>query len=490
MPSYEKRATATSEHVGVIVVGAGISGIAAGYYLGTRCPDRSYVILEGRDTIGGTWDLFRYPGIRSDSDMYTLGYRFRPWTERKAIADGNDILKYLRDTAAEYGIDRHIRFGHRVERASWSSEDCRWTVLVRRSDGSRVELTCDFLFMCSGYYDYAAGYTPDLPGIERFAGRVVHPQKWTEDIEYAGKRVVVIGSGATAVTLVPELAKQAAHVTMLQRSPSYIFSRPAEDRIARTMRRLLPDRSADFLSRWKNILVGATFYSLSRRAPRRVKKLLIDAIRKELGPDFDVQTHFTPSYDPWDQRLCLVPDSDLFTAIREQRVSVVTGHIESFTDRGIRLRSGEELEADLVVTATGLRLLMAGGAELSVDGERVDFSNTMAYKAMMFSGVPNFALSFGYTNASWTLKVDLTCEYVCRLLNRMRDRGHRRAVPIRDPDVSEEPFLDFTSGYVRRALPHLPKQGSRRPWKLRQNYLFDILTIRYGRVDDGIMRFD
>jgi monooxygenase len=479
------------EHVGVIVVGAGISGIAAGYYLGTRCPDRSYVILEGRDALGGTWDLFRYPGVRSDSDMHTLGYRFRPWTQRKAIADGDDILTYLRDTAAEYGIDRNIRFGHRVERASWCSEESRWTVRARRTDTAEVvELTCDFLFMCSGYYDYEAGYTPDFPGVERYEGRVVHPQKWTEDIEVSGKRVVVIGSGATAVTLVPELSKQAAHVTMLQRSPSYIVSRPAIDTIAQSMRRLLPERPAHFLARWKNILIASSFYTLSRRAPRRIKKLIVDGVRKELGPEYDVETHFTPDYDPWDQRLCFVPDSDLFEAITDGRASVVTGHIETFTPAGIRLRSGEELKADLVVTATGLSLQMAGGVQLFVDGERVDFSKTIAYKAMMFSDVPNFALSFGYTNASWTLKVDLTCEYVCRLLNQMRKHGHHRAVPRRDPSVREVPFLDFTSGYVRRALSDLPKQGSKRPWKLRQNYLLDIVTIRYGRVDDGVMHFD
>jgi monooxygenase len=479
-----------SEHFGVIVVGAGISGIAAGYYLGSRCPDRSYVILEGRDAIGGTWDLFRYPGIRSDSDMHTLGFRFRPWTKRKAIADGNDILEYLRETAAEYGIDRHIRFRHRVVKASWSTEDARWTVQVRRGEAEPVELTCDFLFMCSGYYDYETGYTPQFPGIERYQGRVVHPQKWTDDIEYADQRVIVIGSGATAVTLVPELAKRATHVTMLQRSPSYVLSRPAEDRIAAALRRVLPDRPVDFLTRWKNILVSSGFYAFSRRAPQRAKRLLVEGVRKELGHDYDVETHFTPEYDPWDQRLCFVPESDLFDAIREGRASVVTGHIETFTREGIRLRSGEELEADLVVTATGLRLLIAGGAEFFVDGERVDFSKTMAYKAMMFSGVPNLALSFGYTNASWTLKVDLTCEYVCRLLNDMRARGHRCAVPERDPAVDEVPFLDFTSGYVQRARADLPKQGSRRPWKLRQNYLFDVMTIRFGRIDDGVMRFD
>ncbi len=480
-----------SEHVDVVVVGAGISGIGAAYHLQKNCPTRTYVILEGRADLGGTWDLFRYPGIRSDSDMHTLGFRFRPWKEEKAIADGDAILRYLRETVQEHGIDRHIRYRHMVERASWSSTDAKWTVeAVRKDTGETVKLTCNFLFMCAGYYDYAEGYSPEFPGRERFEGRVVHPQKWSEDVEYAGKRVIVIGSGAPAVTLVPELAKKAAHVTMLQRSPTYIVSRPAEDAIANRLRRKLPSKLAYGLTRWKNVLLGQAFFTASRRAPKQVKKLILAGVRKQLGPDYDVETHFTPRYDPWDERLCLVPDGDMFTAIREGRASVVTDQIETFTEKGIRLRSGRELEADLIVTATGLKVMFLGGAELWVDGKRVHPNETMSYKAMMLSDVPNMALSFGYTNASWTLKSDLTDEYVCRLLNHMERHGYRTCVPRRnDPSVTEIPFLDFSSGYIKRALPNLPKQGSRAPWKLHQNYLMDIVTLRHGKVDDGVMQF-
>jgi cation diffusion facilitator CzcD-associated flavoprotein CzcO len=480
-----------AEHFDVMVVGAGISGIGAAYHLQARCPDRTYVVLEGRADLGGTWDLFRYPGIRSDSDMHTLGYRFKPWEARKAIADGDDILAYLRETATEYGIDRHIRFNHRVTKAAWSSEDARWEVEVSRTDtGETVALTCNFLFMCSGYYDYDKGYTPDFRGVDRFEGQVVHPQQWTDEVEVEGKRVVVIGSGATAVTLVPELAKKAAHVTMLQRSPTYIFSRPPEDRIGNAMRRVLPSKTAYFLTRWKNVLVSMAFFQLSRRAPNRVAKLFIDGARKQLGEDYDVATHFTPRYKPWDQRVCLVPDGDLFQAIKGGSASVVTGEIETFTETGLQLKSGETVPADLVVTATGLRLVVLGGVEITVDGEPVQASDTMSYKAMMFSDVPNLALSFGYTNASWTLKADLTSEYVCRLLNHMKEHGYRRCVARREgAEVSEAPFLDFSSGYVTRALKDLPKQGSRAPWKLYQNYLLDVLTIRYSRIDDDVMEF-
>jgi monooxygenase len=486
------------EHFDVVIVGAGISGIGAAWHLQARCPGRSYVIFEGREQLGGTWDLFRYPGIRSDSDMYTLGYAFKPWTAQEAIADGDAILAYLHETVAEHGIERHIRFGHQVVRASWSSEHARWTLEVTckapHAEGApevqRVQVTCGFLFMCSGYYDYDAGYTPKLPGVERFGGRIVHPQHWTPDIDYAGKRVVVIGSGATAVTLVPELAEQAAHVTMLQRSPSYILSRPSRDRLANALRRVLPAGLAYDLTRWKNVLMGLAFFQASRRAPAPIRKLLLAGVRKELPSEHDVQAHFTPRYDPWDQRLCLVPDGDLFAAIRSGRASVVTDHIESFTNTGIRLRSGAELPADLVVTATGLQLLVLGRVELTVDGERVEPAKAMSYKAMMLSDVPNLALSFGYTNASWTLKSDLTCEYVCRLLEHMQRHGYRRCVPRRtDPSVRERPFLDFTSGYVQRGLARLPKQGSKAPWKLRQNYLLDLLSLRYGKVDDGVMEF-
>jgi cation diffusion facilitator CzcD-associated flavoprotein CzcO len=479
------------EHFDVLIVGAGISGIGAGYHLQTNCPGRSYAILEGRERIGGTWDLFRYPGIRSDSDMYTLGYSFRPWTSPKAIADGPAILEYLNETARAYGIDREIRFGHFVKRAAWSSESACWTVEVERGEAREpVRFTCSFLFMCSGYYDYAQGYTPDFPGAERFAGRVVHPQQWSDDVEYKGKRVVVIGSGATAVTLVPNLAKQAAHVTMLQRSPTYIVSMPDEDRVASWLQRQLPAKLAYALTRWKNVLLGLLLYQFCQRAPERAKRLILRGVQTALGPDFDVERHFSPSYKPWDQRLCLVPNGDLFETIKQGRVSVVTDRIEAFTEKGIRLASGAELPADLIVTATGLRMKFLGGLELSVDGARVDPPQTLTYKGMMLEGVPNMALAVGYTNASWTLKCDLTCEYVCRLLNHMEKHGYAQCRPERgDANVPLEPFIGLTSGYIQRARHLFPQQGARRPWKLYQNYALDLLMLGYGRLDDGVMRF-
>ncbi len=478
------------EHLDVLIVGAGISGIGSAYHLQANCPGRTYAILEARDRLGGTWDLFRYPGIRSDSDMYTLGYSFRPWKEQKAIADGDSILRYLEETAAAYGIDEHIRYGHRVTSASWSTAEARWTVDVDlRETGETVPLSCNFLFMCSGYYSYESGYTPDFDGRERFEGQIVHPQAWTDDIAYANKRVVIIGSGATAVTLVPEMAKTAAHVTMLQRSPTYVASVPAEDAIANRLREFLPPRVAYGISRWKNVLRGMFLFNFARRAPELMKKMLVDAVAEELGDDFDVERHFTPRYDPWDQRLCAVPDGDLFEVIRAGRVSVVTDHIDTFTETGILLESGAELPADLVVTATGLRLLVLAGITITVDGSEVRPSSTMTYKAMMLSDVPNFALAFGYTNASWTLKSDLTGEYVCRLLNHMERKGYRRCVPRRETGVSEEPFLDFTSGYILRALADFPKQGSKAPWKLYQNYLLDIVSLRHGRITDRAMEF-
>jgi cation diffusion facilitator CzcD-associated flavoprotein CzcO len=423
--------------------------------------------------------------------MYTLGYAFRPWTRAKAIADGPSILEYLKDTAKAYGIDKHIRFGHRVKSAAWSSQDARWTVEAERGpQGEPVRFTCNFLFMCSGYYNYAEGYTPQFPGAERFAGRIVHPQKWTEDIDYANKRVVVIGSGATAVTIVPEMAKTAARVTMLQRSPTYVISLPAEDFIANGLRRVLPLKLAYLLTRWKNVLFGMLFFQLSRRRPAIIKKLIRNGVRKHLGPDYDIDTHFTPRYNPWDQRLCLVPNGDLFEAIKAGSVDVVTDQIDTFTPQGIALRSGRQLEADLIVTATGLNLQLLGGVQVSVDGRDVDLSKTLNYKGMMFSDVPNMASSFGYTNASWTLKCDLTCEYVCRLLNHMQKLGLRQCMPRNvDPSLAEEPWIDFSSGYVQRSLHQLPKQGSKLPWKLHQNYAFDIMMLRWGSVDDGVMEF-
>lgn len=478
------------EHFDVLIVGAGLSGIGAAAHLKMECPDKSFAILEGRAASGGTWDLFRYPGVRSDSDMYTLGYRFRPWTDPKAIADGPAILKYIRETASEFGLDDKVRYHHRVRRASWSSVDARWTVEAENGpDGSVVRFTCGFLYLCTGYYDYESGYTPEWAGMDRFRGRIVHPQKWTEDIDYAGKRVVVIGSGATAVTLVPAMAESAAHVTMLQRSPTYVVSRPEQDKIANGLRAILPSRAVYAITRWKNVLLGMFFYGLSRKKPDAMKRLLAKGVRKELGEEFDLG-HFTPSYDPWDQRLCLVPDSNLFKTIREGRASVVTDHIETFTETGLKLTSGEHLEADIIVTATGLVLKLMAGLQLEVDGAPVDLSKTLAYKGMMYSDIPNLASAFGYTNASWTLKCDLTAEYVCRLLKYMDARGYAICTArINDPSVKPEPVLDFSSSYVLRALDSLPSQGSKTPWRLHQNYIKDLSMLRYGRLNDDAMEF-
>jgi len=481
-------AEASPQHFDVLIVGAGLSGIGAAWHLQDRSPSRDYAIFEAREDLGGTWDLFRYPGIRSDSDMHTLGYRFKPWTAEQSITDGPSILEYVRETARENGIEEKIRYGHRVVAAEWSSERARWTVEAERGDGERVRVTCDFLWACSGYYRYDEGFTPRFEGEERFAGPIVHPQHWPEDLDYAGKRVVVIGSGATAVTLVPAMAKQAAHVTMLQRSPTYIASLPAVDRIAAALRRRLPERAAYVAVRWKNVLIQTLFYQLSRRRPELVKRLIRKGVQRSLPPGFDVDRHFKPRYNPWDQRMCLVPDGDLFRALSDGSASVVTDTIESFTERGVELASGEELEADVIVTATGLNLLFLGGMKLSVDGSPVDVPSTMAYKGMMLSGVPNMAFTVGYTNASWTLKADLTSEYVCRLLNHMAAHRYRRCVPEVDPSVGEQPLLDFTSGYVLRSLDEFPKQGSKEPWKLRQNYLLDIGTIRRGAIEDGALK--
>ena len=483
-------AEGSPEHLDVLIVGAGLSGIGAAWHLQDRCRGKSYAILEARGELGGTWDHFRYPGIRSDSDMHTLGYRFKPWTAAKSIADGPSILDYVRQTARENGIGEKIRFGHRVLGAKWSSDDARWTVEAERTDSREtVRLTCDFLWTCSGYYRYDEGYTPEFEGTERFTGPIVHPQHWPEDLDYSGKRVVVIGSGATAVTLVPAMAEKAAHVTMLQRSPTYIASLPAQDRIADWLRRHLPERAAYAVVRWKNVLIQTAFYQLSRRRPELVKRMIRRGVERSLPPGYDVDKHFKPHYNPWDQRMCLVPDGDLFRAISVGKASIATDTIRTFTERGIELESGEELEADVVVTATGLNLLFLGGMELEVDGEAVDVPRSMTYKGMMLSGVPNMAFTVGYTNASWTLKADLTSEYVCRLLNHMDARAYRRCVPEVDPSVTEESLLDFTSGYVLRSLDEFPKQGSKEPWKLRQNYVFDIRTIRRGAIDDGALRF-
>jgi cation diffusion facilitator CzcD-associated flavoprotein CzcO len=478
------------DHLDVVIVGAGLSGIGAACHLQKQCPNLTFAILEGRHAIGGTWDLFRYPGIRSDSDMHTLGYSFRPWTSEKSIADGPSILEYVKATAREHDVEKRIRFGHRLERASWSSADAKWTLEIVRDGGERTTLTCNFLHMCSGYYRYDHGHRPDFPGSTRFRGRVVHPQEWTEDVDYENKRVVVIGSGATAVSLVPELAKKAAHVTMLQRSPTYMVAVPEKDRAAAWLRERLPGSLANWLIRWKNVIIGMIVFQMSKRRPRHMKRWLLRHVREQLGAGYDVATHFKPRYNPWDQRMCLVRNGDLFAAIRKGSASVVTDHVETFTEHGIRLRSGAEIEADLIVTATGLELLVLGGVEIVVDGRTVDLARTVTYKGMMFSDVPNLASSTGYTNASWTLKCDLTSTYVCRLLTHMEKHGLAMCTPrFADPSVEVERTVPLTSGYIQRSLHLLPKQGSKRPWRLHQNYALDVVALGAGRVQDGVMEF-
>ncbi|PWR21025.1 flavin-containing monooxygenase [Zavarzinia compransoris] len=480
-----------TEHLDVLIVGAGLSGIGAAYHLQAHCPGKSFALLESRERLGGTWDLFRYPGIRSDSDMYTLGYSFKPWTDAKAIADGPSILRYMTGVAKDNHIAERIRYGLKVKAASWSTKDAAWTVEAERTaTGETVRLTCNFLYSCSGYYNYEAGFTPDFPGRDAFKGTFIHPQHWPEGLDYAGKKVVVIGSGATAVTLVPEMAKTAGHVTMLQRSPTYVITRPGEDKLANNLRKWLPAQLAYGITRWKNVGLGMMFFQLSRSRPEKVKQKIIDLIRRQVGPNFDVEKHFTPTYKPWDQRVCLVPDGDLFKALRKGSASVVTDHIETFTETGIRLKSGQEIEADIIVSATGLKLLFMGGMSLSVDGKAIDNSALYNYRGMMYSDLPNLVTAFGYTNASWTLKADLTAERVCRLLNHMDRHGFRYCVPrLNDPTVTAEPFIDFSSGYVQRALQDFPRQGSKRPWKLYQNYALDILSLRYGKLDDGTLEF-
>jgi cation diffusion facilitator CzcD-associated flavoprotein CzcO len=480
-----------SEHLDVLIVGAGLSGIGAAYHLQRALPAKSYAILEGREAIGGTWDLFRYPGIRSDSDLHTYGYAFKPWTEEKAIADGPSILRYIRGTASENGIDRQIRFGLRVLRAEWSSERARWTVHAERvGTGEQVSLTCSWLFGATGYYRYEQGYMPAFEGAERFGGTLVHPQHWPEDLDCRGKRVVVIGSGATAVTLVPALAGTAAHVTMLQRSPSYVISLPEKDPLANLLGRLLAPERAYAITRRKNIWLQKTIYSLSRSRPALVKRLLRRGLERRLPQGYDIDRHFTPSYDPWDQRLCLVPDGDLFAAISAGTASVVTDRIETFTERGILLASGEELEADVVVAATGLDLVAIGGIELSVDGEPVALNEKLVYKSAMLSDVPNMAFVFGYTNASWTLKLDLVCEYVCRLIAQMDRRGFDSCAAVNaDARMPTRPFLDFGAGYVQRAVHKFPRQGSSGPWQIRMSYAQDLEMLREGPLEDGVLVF-
>jgi monooxygenase len=478
-------------HLDVLIVGAGLSGVGAAHYLQTDCPWASYEIFESRDAIGGTWDLFRYPGIRSDSDMYTLGYSFRPWDGEKSIADGASILQYIRDTATESGIDQHIRFKHRIVAADWSSSDAQWNITAERTDtGDPVFLTCGFLFSCSGYYRYDHGYLPEFAGMSDFGGRIVHPQAWPDDLEWGGKKVVVIGSGATAVTLVPSLATTAAHVTMLQRSPTYIAALPAKSPVANIIRRIVPERYAGGAIRWFNALSTQAFFQLSRRRPNFVKRMLLRNLARQLPSDYDVATHFTPRYNPWDQRLCVVPDGDLFKAMSAGRASVVTDRIDTFTETGLRLESGTELDADIVVAATGLELLFLGGIRLSVDGDEVDPSSRMVYKGMMLEGVPNLALAIGYTNASWTLKCDLTCNYVCRLLNHMRSGDQRQCTPHnQDASVGATPILGLSSGYIQRSAHLLPKQGSRFPWQVHQSYLRDYRALKMSDIADSAMEF-
>ena len=477
------------EHLDVLVVGAGLSGIGAGHFLQANCPWAEYAVFEARDAIGGTWDLFRYPGIRSDSDMFTLGYSFRPWDGAKAIADGDSILRYIRDTATEEGVDKHIRFHHRVVAADWSTDDARWRVTAERSDtGETVELTCGFLVSCTGYYRYDHGYQPDFPGLERFGRPLVSPQAWPEDLDYAGRRVVVIGSGATAVTLVPSMARTAAHVTMLQRSPTYVASLPARDPLADLLRRVLPTGASGPVIRWYKALTTQASYALSKRWPGLMKRILRRQLERQLPAGYDIDTHFTPRYDPWDQRLCVVPDGDLFKAIGAGTVDVVTDTIETFTEDGILLASGTELEADVVVSATGLELLFLGGMAVTVDDQPVEPSTRLSYKGMMLQDVPNLAIAIGYTNASWTLKCDLTLDYVTRLLNRMRTTGMRQATPVdRAGTVATQPLLGLTSGYVLRAADRLPKQGTAFPWQVHQSYLRDYRAIKRSGLDDAAM---
>ena len=484
----------TARFFDVVIVGAGLSGIGAAVHLQDKCPGKTYVILEGRDSIGGTWDLFRYPGIRSDSDMHTLGYSFKPWREAKAIADGPSILKYVKDAAAEHGIDKHIRYRHMVKKATWSSSDAAWTIEAR-CDGTDevVAIRCNMLLVCAGYYSYDAGYIPVFMGRDRFKGDIIHPQEWPEDLDYHGKKIVVIGSGATAVTLIPALAEEAGHVVMLQRSPSYVVSLPEKDKIANFLRMLLPDKVAYAITRWKNIRFQLLVYRRTRTKPDKIKRMMLNLVRKELGPDYDIEKHFTPNYNPWDQRLCLVPDSDLFNAINSGKASVVTDHIDTFTEKGILLKSGEELEADIIITATGLDLVVLGGMEFIIDGKPVNFPDTFSYKGLMYSDVPNLISTFGYINASWTLHADLIADYACRLINHMHANGYRQCTPqvsAEDKDMQTLPWISaFSSGYIQRLMHLFPKQGDREPWINTQNYKVDKKLLRRGPIDDGVLLF-
>jgi len=483
-----------NEYFDVVIVGAGLSGIGAACHLQDTCPGKSYAILEARDTMGGTWDLFRYPGIRSDSDMHTLGYDFKPWRDSKAIADGPAILNYIRETSAEHGVDRHIRYRHRVVSASWSSDEARWTLRVQgEASAAVVEIRCSMLLMCAGYYNYEHGYLPEFNGRERFRGEVVHPQKWPVDLDYHGKKVVVIGSGATAMTLIPEMAKDAAHIVMLQRSPTYVISRPDKDLIANVLRKILPEKLAYSITRWKNIRFQQWLYGKSRSDPDALNKKLIDLARKALPEGYDVETHFTPRYNAWDQRLCLVPNGDLFAAISSGQASVATAEIDTFTEHGIRLRNGEELDADIVVTATGLDLVVVGGVEFVVDGNPVSFPEKTMYKGVMCSDIPNMVTTFGYVNASWTLRADLIARFFCRLVNRLDETGERQVTPrlrAEEEGMIRRPWVEeFSSGYIQRVLDRLPRQGDHEPWQNPQHYATDKKMLRDDTLDDGVLRF-
>ncbi len=477
-----------SQELDVLIVGAGISGVGAAWHLKDKSPDRSFAILEARDDLGGTWDLFRYPGIRSDSDMYTFGYNFRPWVDGKVFADGPAIRNYVRATADESGITERIQFNTKVTQISWDTQTARWTITARHGDQTET-WTARFIVMCSGYYRYEAGYMPDFPGMETFKGDIIHPQLWSEDYDYTGKKVVIIGSGATAITLVPAMADTAEHVTMLQRSPSYVAARPSRDGFADFLQKTLPSRLAYTLVRARNVLQGMFFFNLARWQPDMVKKSVLKEIRKMLGEDYDVEKHFSPPYNPWDQRFCLAPDGDFFEALRSGKADIATDQIERFDETGIVLKSGEHLDADLIIPATGLAMQIGGGMEIVVDGATVNAPDHITYRGMMLSDIPNAALAFGYTNASWTLKIDLTCERVCRMLNHMTKTGADYAVPEAPADLETQDLLDFSSGYVQRALPTLPRQGTVAPWKTYQNYVMDMITIRYGKLEDGHIRF-
>ena len=484
-----------AEYHDVVIIGAGLSGIGAACHLQAELPELGFIILEGRERMGGTWDLFRYPGIRSDSDMHTLGYRFKPWKDAKAIADGPAILQYIRETAAEHGVEKRIRYRHRLVRADWSTEDCAWTLSVEVGAGAQLRhIRCGFLLMCAGYYSYEHGHTPVFPGRERFGGHIVHPQAWPDDFDYDGKRIVVIGSGATAVTLLPELAEKAGHVVMLQRSPTYMIAFPDEDIIARVLGWILPANLAYRLTRWKNIRLQAMIFRVARRRPRFARWLLVGHARRTLGPEFDVEKHFNPHYEPWEQRLCLVPNDDLFKTIRSGKASVVTDRIRTFTESGILLESGESIDADIIVTATGLDIVVLGGVEFHVDGERVDFSKRFTYKGVMIEGVPNLISTFGYINASWTLRADLIAGFACRVLERMRERGCRKCVPVlraADEGMQAQPWVTgFSSGYLQRVMETLPKQGDREPWLNSQDYFADRRKFLKGELEDGVLRFD